>query len=131
MKALLDTHTLIWALLEPEQLSKRVRSIIENPLNRIYFSSVSMLEIAIKYGLKKLSLAGGSPEDILKEAKAIGFECLELNCFSAATLYLRNFPPGDPFDRIISHLAMGNDLTILSKDPFFKKLKRKEIKHIW
>ncbi len=45
---LLDTHTLIWALTEPDRLSRRARQTIESPRAHVVVSAASAWEIATK-----------------------------------------------------------------------------------
>ncbi|MEM9274548.1 MAG: type II toxin-antitoxin system VapC family toxin [Cyanobacteria bacterium P01_F01_bin.143] len=55
---LLDTHTWLWLLHDPAQLSEPAQNIIteaEND-NSIIISSISVWEIAVKHSLKKLTL---------------------------------------------------------------------------
>ena len=47
MKLLLDTHLLLWAAGEPRRLSKRARTLINNPENELLFSAASLREVAI------------------------------------------------------------------------------------
>ena len=49
MKYLLDTHVILWAGLDVKRLSRKVKSILENPENVLYFSPISLWEIAIKH----------------------------------------------------------------------------------
>lgn len=58
MKYLIDTHILIWLAISPEKISKDVLSVLENPLNVIFVSTVSFWEIAIKLSIGKLNLQG-------------------------------------------------------------------------
>jgi PIN domain nuclease of toxin-antitoxin system len=45
---LLDTHTLLWAIGQSDELSKKVIKEIENTDNDIFVSAVSLWEIALK-----------------------------------------------------------------------------------
>ncbi|ELS30332.1 MULTISPECIES: type II toxin-antitoxin system VapC family toxin [Pseudanabaena] len=56
MKLLLDTHILIWLLEGNQNLSPKVRQVIEDETNSLYISIVSLWEIAIKTSLGKLQL---------------------------------------------------------------------------
>ncbi len=47
MRYLIDTHVLIWSLLDSQKLSKKATSIIMNPDNDIYVSLISFWEIAL------------------------------------------------------------------------------------
>ena len=57
MKLLIDTHTLIWAVDQPTQLSPLAQAAIVDPSNECYFSMASSWEMAIKIGLGKLTLS--------------------------------------------------------------------------
>lgn len=57
MKAILDTHALIWAVDNPEQLGPQARAMIDDSSNEILLSSGSIWEVAIKIGLAKLTLS--------------------------------------------------------------------------
>lgn len=54
LKLLLDTHTLLYALVEPERLSPQARELLTNPSNRRLVSVASLWEIAIKHQLGRL-----------------------------------------------------------------------------
>jgi PIN domain nuclease of toxin-antitoxin system len=54
MVLLLDTHILLWALSAPGRLPLEVVNQIEIPENEVYFSAVSIWEIAIKTALRKV-----------------------------------------------------------------------------
>ena len=45
MTLLLDTHIFLWAVLEPQRLSSRVRELLENPDHALWISAVSAFEI--------------------------------------------------------------------------------------
>lgn len=51
MIALLDTHSFLWAVIEPRKLSPAVRKTIADPANEIYLSTVSLWEISLKFAL--------------------------------------------------------------------------------
>lgn len=51
---LLDTQAIIWLLSEPDKLSNKAKQIIQNPNNPLYYSLLSMNEIAIKASIGKL-----------------------------------------------------------------------------
>ena len=84
MKLLLDTHTFLWALSEPNRLSKKQIAAMEDPTNKVYVSSISITEIAIKASLGKLELVF----DPLDAAEKSGFEMLD---FSSKDFFSKNF----------------------------------------
>ncbi|WP_269135559.1 type II toxin-antitoxin system VapC family toxin [Xenorhabdus bovienii] len=42
MRYLLDTHILLWYLVDPSKLKKEVNNLLRNTANEIYFSAVSI-----------------------------------------------------------------------------------------
>jgi PIN domain nuclease of toxin-antitoxin system len=61
MKALLDTHAVLWWLFDDPQLSARARKLIAAAENDAVVSSASAWEISIKHRLGKLPKAGDVP----------------------------------------------------------------------
>ena len=53
MKLLLDTHLLLWAATAPQRLSAEAQGLFNDPDNELYFSAVSIWEVAIKRGLDR------------------------------------------------------------------------------
>ena len=53
MKLLLDTHLLLWAATAPQRLSVEAQGLFNDPDNELYFSAVSIWEVAIKRGLDR------------------------------------------------------------------------------
>lgn len=49
MRILLDTHIVLWSLLNSPKLPDRARSLISNVNNEIYVSVISLWEVAIKH----------------------------------------------------------------------------------
>lgn len=118
MKYLIDTHILIWLAVSPEEISKSVLGIIENPENEIYISTVSLWEIAIKQSIKKLDLKGLEIPDLVQICQEQNIKIVQLPV-SAVTKY-RNLPMKenhkDPFDRALISLCISEDYVFLSHD---------------
>ncbi len=70
MIALLDTHAFLWAAIEPEKLSARIRKTIADPANEIYLSTISFWEIALKFSLGKLTLSDAHRTILLRSRAA-------------------------------------------------------------
>lgn len=117
MTYLLDTHTLIWAIVEPQKLPQPVIRILENTDNEIMVSAISFWEIALKHSIQKLMLEGLTPDDFPEAAEQTGFTLLPLNCTTAASYHkLLSTYHRDPFDRMLIWHAMQNNFTLISKD---------------
>ena len=48
MRLLLDTHVMLWAMLDDARLTEAARKAIEDERNEVYFSVVSLCEISLK-----------------------------------------------------------------------------------
>ncbi len=132
MSYLLDSHTLIWTIMDPPKLSAKVRGILEDTDNRVLVSSVSFWEISLKYSLGKLDLQGIVPEQLPEITQQTGFELIELLPDEAATYHqLEANWHRDPFDRMLIWQAIQNKLTIISKDSHVTRYKSVGLKVIW
>ena len=69
MNILLDTHILIWALNEDPRLPDKAKEMILDEGNAVYYSSVSIWEIAIKHAIH--------PEDVEFTVKELAGFCQE------------------------------------------------------
>src|SRR5436853_6479228 len=115
MKLLLDTHLLLWAAREPRRLSKRARTLIDNPGNELLFSAASLWEVAIKRGLGR--------EDLKVDARLLRRGLLdngysELPFFFDHAAATESLPPihKDPFDRVLVAHATVEGVTLLTID---------------
>jgi PIN domain nuclease of toxin-antitoxin system len=128
MKVLLDTHTLLWATIEPSSLSKRATAIIANPASEIYVSAASAWEIATKVRLGKLRGAEEFEREFLGDVDRAGYTLIPIT--TAHALRAGRLPGDhrDPFDRMIAAQALAEDIPILGIDP---KLDSFGITRIW
>ncbi|MCL2654609.1 MAG: type II toxin-antitoxin system VapC family toxin [Coriobacteriia bacterium] len=123
MGYLLDTHTILWMLLEPEKLSAETHKVLLNNDVDIYYSPISLWEIAIKYSIGKLNLHGVTPDDVMAALDEEPFDCLDVFPGIWAQSYQLPRLHSDPFDHLLVWEALTNDLTFLSAD---KKLRAYE-----
>ncbi len=116
MKILIDTHYLIWALIDSSKLSESDREIFLNPNNEIFYSTISIWEIAIKRMNKKSFK--GIPEVIDQLSLKAGFNELKLDkkhIFEVTTLKdIKGHK--DPFDKILLAQAKSEGVRFLTKD---------------
>jgi PIN domain nuclease of toxin-antitoxin system len=115
MKFLLDTHLLLWVPVLDPRLSRAARLVLNHADNEVSFSVVSLWEIAIKHGIKKLD-PNLDLKSIRRQLIEMGYE--ELPVLGQHALALRNLPPihKDPFDRLLIAQAMVEGITLLTAD---------------
>jgi PIN domain nuclease of toxin-antitoxin system len=115
MKLLLDTQMIIWAAFWPELLPGQARQLIADDENRIYFSPVSLWEVAIKSGQNR--------PDFQVDARILRHRLLERDYHEIAinglhTTAVGGLPPlhKDPFDRLLLTQAKIEDISLLTSD---------------
>ena len=119
MRLLLDTHVLLWALLEPEKLSLELRNALEDSENTLVVSAASAWEIAIKWRLGKLRHARSVVENYAMALHRLAAVDLPISGVVARWAGLWDVPHRDPFDRLLAAQARADDLVLASTDPAF------------
>lgn len=115
MRLLLDSHVLIWW-----DEGARLRAAADRAVraaDQVYVSAASGWEIAIKTGLGRLR-----PKRTVRQAALeSGFE--ELPVRLSHTEFLARLPlhHRDPFDRLLVAQAMAEHLTLVTRDPVFRR----------
>jgi PIN domain nuclease of toxin-antitoxin system len=116
MRALLDTHTFIWWVIDDNRLSSTARNIITDPGNILFLSAASAWEIVIKVRLGKLNLPE-PPETYIPSRLTINrFESMSIQMTHA--LQVVNLPAlhQDPFDRILVAQSQVEKMPIITVD---------------
>ena len=115
MNLLLDTQILVWAFSNPSRLDQTTRRAIEDPLNVVFFSAVSIWEIAIKASLKRSDFEA-DPLVVLQEAIDIGLIELPVTGSTAARVTSLPFHHRDPFDRLLVVQAIETSARLITAD---------------
>jgi len=133
MTYLLDTHTLIWTLFDPDKLSHKVRAIIESRKHPVFVSAVSFWEISLKFGLGKIDLPKTSPDELPQAVRETGFSIAELSPDLLASYHqLKPHPKHkDPFDRLLIWQAIQARHCLLSKDKKMDLYAGQSLQTIW
>ena len=115
MKVLLDTHFILWSLLEQRRLTTQARAIIDDPGNELLFSTASLWEIAIKRGLGKRDFY---PDPRVLRHAMLKSDYLELTVLGEHAITVTELPPihKDPFDRLLVAQCIVEGITLLTSD---------------
>lgn len=115
----MDTHALLWLLLEPARLSRRVRTLLSSTDTEALVSSASAWEIATKHRLGRLDHAGDLVRGYAEHLRRAFVT--ELPISSAHALLAGGFKIAhkDPFDRLIGSQSTLEGLPLVSSDPVF------------
>lgn len=114
MQLLLDTHLLLWAAGEPEELSGECRALLEDIDNEPIFSVTSLWEIVIKNGLQRDFRADAA--SIRRGLVDNGFEELPIAAPHVVALEALPLIHKDPFDRILIAQAIVEGVMLLTAD---------------
>ncbi len=115
MNLLLDSHTLLWALHDPQRLSADARAAISDPRRLVYFSAASVWELELKAAKGKLAL----PPQWLDAAVSTGFVELPVSGSEARASAKLPWHHNDPFDRLLVAQAQANGLRLATRDGVF------------
>lgn len=119
MRLLLDTHILLWAIVDPGLLSIHEDRLLRATGTEVYVSAVSIWEIRIKSntfdrsGARKLET---SPLAALAFVGEMGWNMVALTAAHAAAALRDPVPHKDPFDELLLVQAQEDGLRLLTRD---------------
>ncbi len=119
MRAILDTHALLWWLVDDARLSDKVRTLIGNADNEMLVSAASAWEISTKHRLGKLPEAAQIARTLPSLLRKSNMECLPIGLEHALKAGDLPGPHKDPFDRMLIAQASIENLPVVTADPVF------------
>ena len=118
MRLLLDTHILLWRLVDSTRIGADALTLMDEQADALFASAASVWEVAIKYALRR-----GSANDMPISGRAflsalhdVGIDVLPIKADHAAAI--ENLPPvhADPFDRMLLAQARAEKMDLLTVD---------------
>ncbi|MBW2263658.1 MAG: type II toxin-antitoxin system VapC family toxin [Deltaproteobacteria bacterium] len=128
MRALIDTHVLLWWLTDDERLSGKARRTFTSGRSTLLWSAASSWELAVKISLGKLSLPGPLRSYLprkLREQRITPIAVEHSHAFRVAELPKHH---RDPFDRLLVAQAQVEKVSIISADA---RLGEYDVKIVW
>jgi len=113
VRLLLDTHVLLWWLIDDDRLAAAAKAAIAEQTNIVHYSPATIWEVSIKVTLGRLDLSGA---DILAETRESGFVELPVtgeHAWRAGSLPTHH---RDPFDRMLVAQAEIEQLILVTAD---------------
>lgn len=111
-----------------EKLSKRARNLIIIEDTRLFLSSASLWEIAIKISTGKLILSAPFAELIPRQLALNSIKILPIEIPDLAILVDLPFHHRDPFDRLLAAQSLANSLPLISNDAIFDQY---QVQRLW
>jgi PIN domain nuclease of toxin-antitoxin system len=130
VRLLLDTHVLLWALVEPLRLSACATELIEAPTN-VWCSRPRHVpgKIATKHRLGRLAGAGPIVAGFAAHLETLRAEELPVRSIHALRAGSFAAERRDPFDRMLAAQAGIEGVPLLTQDPAFAAFH--ELETLW
>ena len=128
MRALLDTHALLWWVADSGRLSEAAYRAIADETNEKLVSAAAAWEIATKHRIGKLPGAAEIALDVSGVIAHQGFEALPITVEDATRAGALPGPLRDPFDRILIAQALSRNIVLISTDQHFD---RYGVRRLW
>ncbi len=118
MQYIIDTHTLIWRLLESKRLSPKIKNIFLNKENKFLIPTICLLESQYLKEIGRIDLDMDKALSTIQEE-----DSFELVAYDDRVMLqsLGLTSTRDPFDRIILAHALSSSNKIITKDKWMKK----------
>lgn len=123
MRLLLDTHILLWSLLEPRNLSHNVRDVLEDPSHELWLSPISLWEVMMLAEKHRIELDTEPESWIRRVLRELPFREASLNYEVSIQSRLINVSNTDPADRFLAATALVYGLTLVTADENLFKIK--------
>ena len=125
-RLLLDTHALIWWLIDDPQLPEPAREAIR--AHETFVSAASAWEVATKVRIEKLPGARLLALGFSEHVRGNGFLELPISLDHAERAGSLPGPHRDPFDRMLIAQAQAEDLVLVSNETLFD---RYGVRRLW
>ena len=116
---LLDTHALLWWLLDSPELSLSARQAIADPARRVFVSAATAWELATKFRIGKLPQAEDIVVNLPQYLRKQRFEALPISLEHALLAGQWPGPRRDPFDCMLMAQAQIEQALVVALDPVF------------
>ena len=119
MRALLDTHTFLWAISGSAKLSRRAERMFIGPSD-LWLSVASIWEILIKAQIGKINLPAPTGAYLVKKLSENRIEALPVTLDHVLRVETLPMHHSDPFDRILIAQSIVEGLPVVTGDPKFE-----------
>jgi|JI6StandDraft_1071083.scaffolds.fasta_scaffold135996_2 PIN domain nuclease of toxin-antitoxin system len=117
MRLLIDTHILVWIVLNDRRLTAAQRNALSDPENDIMLSAVNAYELVHLQQLRRIPIE----ESIEVLQELVGFELADLP--SDVWRHAEELPDihRDPLDRLLVAHALSDGMTVVTADESIRR----------
>lgn len=117
MRLLIDTHILVWIVLDDPRLTAAQRNALSDPENDLVLSAINAYELAHLQTLGRIPI----DETIGRLRELVGFELADLP--AGVWSYVKDLPDihRDPLDRLLIAHALASGMTIVTADAAIRR----------
>ena len=116
MSLLLDTHIWVWSQLDPDRLSRRVRTALEDPEAELWLSSISVWELLLLIEAGRVTVKGDPGAWVQDALRAGPFREAPFTHAAALETQRVALRHRDPADRFLVATARVLDLALVTAD---------------
>jgi len=113
---LLDTHIILWSASEPERLPEKIAEELEDPVNDLWFSPISVWEVLLLAERGRISVEGEIERSVRDLFRDLPLKEAPLNIEVAIESRNVDIPHQDPVDRFLAATAIIYDLILVTAD---------------
>ncbi len=124
MKYLLDTHIILWAMVNDKRLDSDIKNIINDSNNQIFYSTISTWEVELKHQkFKNFSLTGEQFRFLCNQNYIENIQVKDKHVKKLAEFpkMFGKLEHKDPFDRMLLAQALDENMILITHDKRFKQ----------
>ena len=121
MKYLLDTHALLWILSGDDRIPEKIRNILLDTDNQIYYSSISTWEVELKHQkYNSFKLSGSQLCHLCNLHDVLNITVTNKHISKLTSLpTCESVNHKDPFDRMLLAQAISENMILITHDQKF------------
>ncbi|MEO8661330.1 MAG: type II toxin-antitoxin system VapC family toxin [Bryobacteraceae bacterium] len=124
---LLDSHVVVWAMRDPERLSRKAHRLCEDSATKRVISAAALWELAIKASIGAITIRDAGVT-LAAWVATLDARVLPVEASHAYAMYGLPMLHKDPFDRMMVAQAKLEDMVLVTND---ERIHQYDVKWIW